>query len=357
MSNSDTPSRIQWLDGCRGAAILMVVLFHAYAGWPEVMPFGATYAVPPFQWGWMGVQLFFLISGYVIPLTLRSSRGPAEFLFRRWSRLFPAMAVATLLIVATSPLLPQRPSGPPRLLQLLPGLTFIEPGWWDRFLGLQDTILEGSFWSLFVEVKFYVVASLLWFAGRPRWLVPGLVLCFVAFLSIQIPVLSHSPLSSLAHAMSFRWFGWFAAGACFEGASTSRSRKFLVLGIFLGLVSAAVERGTADISVVAALAGIGLLFAAASWIPAIPRVRIPRVLLFLGGVSYPLYLIHENAMVAMTIQLGRRNSLLPDWILPLAPLALLTAVAWVVAHWIEPPIRSALWTCWNRFRPGLRTTS
>lgn len=49
-------SRIDFLDGMRGVAILLVIGFHAYARYPDLMPFGNKFATfPVFQYGWLGV--------------------------------------------------------------------------------------------------------------------------------------------------------------------------------------------------------------------------------------------------------------------------------------------------------------
>ena len=68
-------NRIDYIDGLRGVAILGVVLFHAYARWTEVVPYGSRYSdFVIFKNGWLGVYLFFVISGFVITMTLSRTK-------------------------------------------------------------------------------------------------------------------------------------------------------------------------------------------------------------------------------------------------------------------------------------------
>jgi peptidoglycan/LPS O-acetylase OafA/YrhL len=85
-----------------------------------------------------------------------------------------------------------------------------------------------------------------------------------------------------------------------------------------------------------------LLFAAAlTWVPAQRALSHPA-LLFAGFVSYPLYLIHDQALIGMTLMLSHVAPWMPFLLLPLLPLALLMGVAWVIAAHCEKPVRQAL---------------
>jgi peptidoglycan/LPS O-acetylase OafA/YrhL len=92
--------RLRYLDALRGIAVLCVVLWHLYGTNAEYLPYGARFAVAPFNLMWTGVELFFLISGFVILMTLEHVRTLREFAVRRWLRLFPAMLIGSLLLLA-----------------------------------------------------------------------------------------------------------------------------------------------------------------------------------------------------------------------------------------------------------------
>ena len=109
-------------------AIILVILFHAFGRWPDLVPYGEYYAqLSIVQYGWVGVELFFIISGFVIFMTLDKSENYFSFIYKRWLRLFPAMLIVSIFIFLTAPFFYERPAGQPTLLSLLPGLIFTNP--------------------------------------------------------------------------------------------------------------------------------------------------------------------------------------------------------------------------------------
>jgi len=84
--------RIEELDALRGLAAFAVMLYHYTAGeGPRLNRAELLVSVP---WGHFGVQLFFVISGYVILMTVRRVRTAGEFAVSRFARLYPAFWVA-----------------------------------------------------------------------------------------------------------------------------------------------------------------------------------------------------------------------------------------------------------------------
>lgn len=337
------PGRLAHLDGMRGLAILLVVGYHAFARWPEAMPYGSALAdLPPFRFGWLGVNLFFLISGYVIAMTLERCASPREFALRRWSRLFPAMLVCSLAVFATAPLLPDRPAGRPDWPCLLPGLTFTEPFWWSKALGIPVAALEGAFWSLFVEVKFYLIAAGVFYGLGRRWLLPILIAAWLAAAAVHalpgsgVPGPLHLADRILSFHLSFIHFGWFAAGALWHAHHRDPRRGLLLAAIAVSAASAVSVRGLETGPAAAGLC-VAAVFAAGLLVPAAQRVLATGPLVLLGFLSYPLYLIHENALVAGTAMLGRILPQPVHLLIPLVTASALAGIAYVVASRIEPP--------------------
>ncbi len=170
--------RLDTLDFFRFIAILSVMLFHYYSRWnpPEnttsLYPFGAKYNF--FQWGRYGVEFFFIISGFVITYTLHATNTVADFWKRRFIRLFPAMVFASLItrllmvLLDKDNLFIQGHS----LLNYLVSITFLPPVLLNRILAplhIQGHYLSGSYWSLWPELQFYFLASLIYFSNRAKF--------------------------------------------------------------------------------------------------------------------------------------------------------------------------------------------
>ena len=334
------PPRIQYLDGLRGVAIILVIFFHAYARWPDVIPFGDRFSTfPVFATGWLGVHLFFMISGYVIYMTLDKSQSAVNFFARRWLRLFPAMLVCSLIIYFTAPFFLERPAGTPSLRDLVPGLSFIEPIWWRKLLGPPQGQLEGAFWSLYVEMKFYLLAGFFYFVFGEKKMI--WMLCIVFLSSVIMPVIGNSFPDldlSLARQILFifsaKHFGWFAAGTLFYLYTKEHRTHSLILAIAIGMVSAlALNQGP---MVAVASIVIVLLFTASILSKGLQSALTNPFLLMLGFASYPLYLLHENMMVALIVKTGIFAAWIPAILVPVFPMMVVIALGWTVAKFAEP---------------------
>jgi peptidoglycan/LPS O-acetylase OafA/YrhL len=119
------------LDGLRGIAILLVVGFHYFYinaapfNRTDIYPYGNAFVEwPVFQYGILGVPLFFIISGFVIALTLDGCSSPIEFAVRRFARLWPALifwSIITFLVLSLS--------DAPFAVRMAPKLVDFIPSW------------------------------------------------------------------------------------------------------------------------------------------------------------------------------------------------------------------------------------
>jgi peptidoglycan/LPS O-acetylase OafA/YrhL len=359
--NESTFERIQFLDGLRGVAILMVILFHAYIRWPNLYRYGDKFV----HYGFLntktsGVNLFFIISGFVILMTLRKCKNFFEFLIHRWLRLFPAMLICSLLIWISSGLFPERPAGSVHIFDLLPGVTFLGEGPMEYFSPLTHTVphlIEGAFWSLFVEVKFYIVFGAIFYYLGESISIAALFCLFGigAINSLSTYMSAHysganwsaafenihsflvaTNVSRLSEELYLQLYGFFGAGALLFLYYSSKKQRYWILALLFGILSTPFSSSrSANILVV-------ILICSAVRFNALRSILDNKILLFVGCISYPLYLIHENIVVAMIVKFGRTLPWMPDCLIPLLPICVVLLCSWPIAKILEPTTKNFL---------------
>lgn len=346
-------SRLYFLDGLRGIAILLVVFFHAYSNdWVNNLPYHDQYDhITFFHFGRYGVQLFFIISGFVIAMTLEKCKSFWDFMYRRWLRLFPAMLIGSLIILMTAPLFTARPYGTPHLQDLLPGLTFIEPEFFRLFFDKNQGILEGLFWTLFVEMKFYILAGLMYFTIGSKKMIAVLIAMFFSSIVLEFANPHLSPalkeqLFTIFHYLNWGHYGWFAAGTLFYQYYVSKNMRVWFAALVVALIAARCLGGLPTKSMIYASI-IVFTFAFSMFNPTVQKMLSNRFLVFVGFISYPLYLVHENATVSMINQLHDHYPDVPNYLLPILPTIVVTIMAWIIARYLEPMTRKLIKQAWS----------
>lgn len=167
-----TRLRIPGLDGVRGFAIISVFIYHFFAGWNHWQGIGSIALGHLLRAGYLGVDLFFVLSGYLITGVLLKSRDGQHrwrnFFARRTLRIFPAYYVVLLLSFTLVPWLDARlatPQGP------LPKELVHNWPWFVSYLSNYHLTYQHGYpvglsltWTLSVEEQFYLVWPwLIWF--------------------------------------------------------------------------------------------------------------------------------------------------------------------------------------------------
>lgn len=336
--------RINFLDGLRGLAILLVIFYHAYTRWSLVLPYGDRFAsFVVFKYGFLGVQLFFLISGFVILMSLEKSDNFFKFIYKRWLRLFPTMLIATVLVFVTASCFPERPAGIPTLKNVISGLIFVQPEYLESIIGTDVGILEPAFWSLFVEVKFYAFFGILYFILGARKALLCLTGAYFIWFAMSILLWEFDYDYVVIEYLNFldaSFFGWFASGAMAFLYYKSKSKIDLLCSIIIGGIASLVYyEKTNDMTFMFLLLGV---FISTIHFEKLKKIFADKIFLFFGFISYPLYLIHENAMVSIIIKGDKYLSFLPHFLLPIIAIAILAGVAYLIAKTIEPFVRKLI---------------
>lgn len=307
--------RILELDGLRGLAALGVVFFHF------TLRFRQLFGAPDGLWfdfprGDYGVYLFFMLSGYVIFMTLDRTKAASDFVVARFARLYPTYWVAMLLTFVTV-----RTFGLPgqevSVRDLCVNATMVQSL-------LDAPHVDGAYWSLQAEILFYAAMLALWRFGLLKnaqrtftaWLACAIV---VEFATWWLPEQLAGKLGPIQTLGSLRFIHLFVIGMAIYRQQGERSFDpgWLLLVIACWFYQAIVDSASggalvAAFSIVMYLATTGHLH----WLAA-------RPLAYLGSISYPLYLIHQNVGYVIIRKL---NGL--GWN---ANVSLLTAVAVVLA--------------------------
>ena len=318
------------LDGIRGIAIALVVVYHALA--PTTLFQGG---------GTVGVQLFFVLSGFLITSILvdewRSTGhiGLGGFYGARLRRLMPALAVFLAVFALWAFI-----TGTPRLVPVAVAATYVSN--WARVAGV-DLGEVGHTWSLAVEEQFYLVWPLLLLLFlRSRLPAVGVAIAAVGLIAWRVLLTTPDVAwARIDYATDVNASALLAGAAiALIGVPVIRQGRLLGVGAFavlflLSMTQTGIGWSNAVIMVsigfpLAIVASCALIIAGlntrSEWLGA-------RPLVFLGAISYALYLWHTGLNSVMAEDYGW--SVLPR--LLLVPVSI--AIAWASMRWVEAPFR------------------
>jgi exopolysaccharide production protein ExoZ len=302
---TDTGKRLGWLQGLRGVAAVGVVTCHCLINLPKDAPYPAGLIDIFYRLG-AGVDLFFVISGFVMVHTTQGDpggvRSAARFAVRRLQRIWPAYFVLTLAIGFSSfgwSLVGDEETR----VRLAKSILFV-PANYDSIYAHQ-IIAQG--WTLGFEVYFYAIFAISLLFARTRWIflaawwsvtlvaVPlaydaSLTDVFESYATTDYPV---GYLKLVTNPFIWEFVAGGIAGLIYHSALRIES-AVLCSALARAAVAFAIWN-TFDPFVPGSL-GVGLPFAmmitAVSVASKTIEIRAPRMLTYLGGISYTLYLEH-----------------------------------------------------------------
>ena len=322
-------SRINTLDGFRALAILAVMLFHYFSRWTpphnpvSKYPYNDSYDY--FNYGYLGVNFFFIISGFVIFFTLENTLNFTSFWKKRFIRLFPSMVFAAVITYVICALFDNNNLFPGSHLakNILPSLTFINPFIINKLFNTNIGYISGTYWSLWPEIQFYLFSSTVYYLNKKKFIRNFLIistgLIAVNYLLqnlngsnlIKNDFLSHFlAVYSLWIQKGFNlivYLPFFIMGIIFYLLFKNNLSKVgtpMVIKIFLGLLILFAVFTTIELPVRIAYLSMCLLFLVFIYYPKNLNILEDKGLTSIGKSSYFLYLIHENIGVLCIYSFG-----------------------------------------------------
>jgi peptidoglycan/LPS O-acetylase OafA/YrhL len=321
------------IDGMRAFAVIFVLVFHAF---PEWLP-----------GGFVGVDIFFVISGFLITGIIlsdmdRGSFSPAVFYARRVRRIFPALIIVLIASLAAG-----------YQLMLVPDLTSLcknaaasalfsanlmllsEAGYFDIDAHLKPLL---HLWSLGIEEQFYLVWPWLLLVVPRPWFVRFVVVVLVISFALNVLLIHEHPSATFYLPVTRAWE--LMAGALVARWQPAGRRPGLLAAA--GIIAIGVSLFWFDARTVfpgwaAALPVAGTMLLICSKESLFNRILLGnRTAVNIGLISYPLYLWHWPLLVFTQIY---RSGVPLTNLQRVLVLALSFALAWLTYKFVERPIR------------------
>ncbi|WJH41438.1 acyltransferase [Aliirhizobium terrae] len=330
--------RLLNLDILRLVSAIMVLLFHygfrmrlsgegGGVGFPELAPVA--------MWFDAGLLIFFAISGYVIAMSAEG-RPAFEFAAGRFARLWPTFVLCATITAIVLTLFPVPTLEQPTLKQWLAHFVIV-----SRALG--QPFLDGAYWTIVYEIIFYFwffVFSALGLFQR-HWRL--IVIAWLALSALNELVLGSGAIQKL---FITEYSGFFGFGLClFKVRASCERRDFFVLAAAAIWASCAAFITEPDFVEMYAIMrpeqGLMLMgplclaaVVIATFSPALP---IPAALAIgLGGLTYPLYLLHQNIGYAIFAHFADDEN---RWLVLAAIVVMVGTTAWIISRFFEPVTR------------------
>ena len=333
--------RIPQLDAVRGIAILVVIVHNEAS---KYLPPGWA---PIFANGWMGVDLFFVLSGFLITGILLDTRGShfiRDFYIRRCLRIWPLYYSLLLFMFVLVPLV-----RPEEAIEIFGERS--QP-WWSYLLFLQNFFVPipqnaagplGVTWSLGIEELFY----LMW-----PWVVRSSSHRTLRWTAIVVVAVSPGLRITLdwygvnLYANPFCRLDGLMAGALLASvvrmdgfratAFVTPARMTLIVTALLALVAESADARWIAFSFVAIASMAFVYLSLFDSHPSLRRILCSRFLIYTGTISYGLYLLHKIPFAALE-SWGGANESLPVFCVGLLACYVLAFLSW---HLLEQPFLS-----------------
>lgn len=362
--------RIEALDGFRGCAVLAIVLLHYVVHHLQVAPGSVeAYAQKYLMVLWIGVDAFFVLSGFLIGgILMDQKHAPgyfSVFYVRRALRILPPYIV--LLIVWRAAQHMGEWPGMRWLLEpafpMWPYLLYVQNAWMAAASSTGPNLVAAT-WSLAVEEQFYLLFPLLvrWLPARSLPAVLGVGILAAPILRCGLAFLGPDWQEAQWRLLPARWdsllvgamVAWIVRRQWLVGLLRLHRPKLDVLLVALCVLMALLPvllnrpepfvsawRAFAVYLIVAAFFGLILLMLNLGALPRVAALLSGRVLCFFGSISYFVYLFHTAILgLAFALVLDKEPALERgiDWAVMAGAFALAVLLGWASWRWFEGPL-------------------
>ncbi|WP_217166687.1 acyltransferase [Streptomyces sp. AC512_CC834] len=338
-------NRLAALDGLRFLAALSVVVFHFVGQVPSTMetiwgrPVESVFptAHPYVAYGRLGVELFFLISGFVICMSAWG-RSPRDFFISRVTRLYPMYWAAVAISACVIYFIAGDPFGKPPARVIFANLTMLQTP-----LGVED--LDSVYWTLWPELCFYLTFAVVVWKG----LTYQRVVIYCGLWTVAAVLAPSADIHLLTLLVNPPSAPYFIAGMAFYLMYRYRPTPLLWGIVAMSWLVALHYLLTPDGGrlnwdswqpgrgwLVLVITVFFLLIAAVAlgWTS---RIRW-RGLTVAGTLTFPLYLLHDTIGVNVLHHFGDRAD---PWVMVGITVAALVALAYLVQRFVERPVARA----------------
>ncbi|KNH31633.1 acyltransferase [Pantoea agglomerans] len=344
--------RIEALDGLRFIAFLMVMFYHYLFIAPLQGYIPRAYAVEAFSFGEYGVDLFFLISGFVITLS-SENRTARAFLIARFNRIVPLFIACAFIVFFFSISLPMI-DAKERIISLLYSLSFF-----PKLFG--EEYFSAVYWTIAIEVTFYILVAIL--MSLKLWDKKRILICgfWLASSYLNCFILKNTIMSSL---LITQYAGHFILGIMLFELRTSSIKPVHILIMLLSSVLVYNNMLKHQLWI----DGFKVYFDHASilftcfflivlvWIGSNISslgVYYPAVK-FLGAMTYPLYLIHADlgfwSHAIFERKWWSKYPLSQEYIgyysMALISVVLVFSIAYILVKYLDPIVQRQLKKFW-----------
>lgn len=324
-------TRVGILDPLRFVAAVFVMFYHYL---PFIQSKIGSTAFNFFEYGYLGVNFFFMLSGFVI-MASAQNRTAVKFALLRALRLYPAFIVCLLITLGVLYFLDVP----------LPSFTaiFLNGLLLNDYFGIQN--IDAVYWTLQAELKFYGCIFLLILTGQVHryrlWLSTWLLLAILHHFIAQPFFMGWF----ISPPYSFYFIGGIAAYLFFKDAKNSYALGIFIVAMVFAMMKSWVQidgflRSVEFFDKVVASSVTFLFFIFFLFLRNITKYfKYTKLMAVLGGISYPLYLLHSRAGNSV---LSFLNELLGAYAALLSTILLVFIVSLVVHYAIEKPLFRAI---------------